>query len=58
MNLPNDPVMLLSVVNTALRDRGLTLSAFAKEAGVEESTLTEKLAQIGYVYDPEGRQFK
>ena len=40
--LPGDPVMLLSVVNTKLRD-------FYE--------LTEKLAAAGYRYDEERNQF-
>lgn len=57
MDLPNDPMILLSVVNTKLRDFYSTLEAFCREAGVSEAELREKLAGIDYEYDPETNQF-
>lgn len=55
--LPNDPVMLLSVVNTALRDRFPTLERFCAAEGIEKDVLIEKLGAIDYIYDPEENQF-
>lgn len=57
MNLPKDPVMLLSVVNTQLRDHYPSLTELAKSYMVEERELVEKLAQINYIYDEEKNQF-
>lgn len=57
MNLPKDPVMLLSVVNTQLRDNYSSLTELAKAYMVEEKDITEKLEQINYRYDPEQNQF-
>ena len=40
-NLPKDPVMLLSVVNTELRDRYPSLEELAKAYGVTEQEITD-----------------
>ncbi len=56
-NLPSDPVILLSFVNTKLRDFYPTLSAFCEDSGVSEDEIKEKLALIDYEYDPECNQF-
>ena len=57
MDLPKDPMILLSVVNTKLRDFYQTLEAFCREADVSEAELRETLAGIDYEYDPETNQF-
>lgn len=57
MNLPKDPVLLLSVVNTELRDRFPTLERLAAAHMTEEKEIREKLEQIGYQYDAERNQF-
>ena len=57
MNLPLDPAMLLSVVNTNLRDRYPSLEEFAAAEGVESSFIKKLLAKIDYVYDPEKNRF-
>ena len=55
--LPKDPVILLSVVNTELRDRFPTLERFAAAHMAEEQEIRNRLEQIGYRYDPEKNQF-
>lgn len=55
--LPKDPVILLSVVNTRLRDCYPDLDALCKELQVEKTKLTEKLGALDYEYDPELNQF-
>ena len=51
MNLPKDPVMLLSVVNTQLRDHYPTLDELASAYMVEKQDLIDRLASINYTYD-------
>ena len=41
MILPKDPVMLLSVVNTELRDRYPSLKELAKAYGVTEQEISQ-----------------
>jgi hypothetical protein len=57
MALPKDPVMLLSYVNTALRDKYPSFSAFCEEEEGQEEEITKKLAAIGYAYDAEKNKF-
>lgn len=55
--LPNDPVMLLSVVNTRLRDVYHTLAELCEDMDVEREDIADKLKEIGYSYDEERGQF-
>lgn len=57
-NIPKDPVMLLSFVNTQLRDFYPSLDECCAALGIEETELAEKLAAIDYFYDSETNQFK
>ncbi len=58
MALPKDPVMLLSFVNTQLRDNYSSLKELAATYTVDEKDITDKLAQIDYKYDESLNQFK
>ena len=58
MSLPKDPVMLLSVVNTQLRDRFSNLEELAEFHGVSLLEIQEKLRAINYEYNEELNQFK
>ena len=51
MNLPKDPVMLLSVVNTQLRDNYATLAEMAAAYMTDATEIIAKLAAINYHYD-------
>ena len=55
--LPSDPMILLSVVNTKLRDFYPSLQALCDVMEISEAELTEKLAQIDYEYDGLKNQF-
>ena len=57
MNLPKDPVMLLSVVNTQLRDHYQTLDELVSAYMVEKQDLIDRLASINYTYDADQNQF-
>ena len=56
-NIPNDPVMLLSFVNTQLRDFFTTLDLFCENFNVNRSELEAKLKSIDYEYDAAANQF-
>lgn len=58
MNLPNDPVMLLSVVNTYLRDKYENIDDLCKDLDVDKNNLISKLNSINYEYDLNLNQFK
>ena len=56
-NLPNDPILLLSVVNTRLRDFYKDLDTLCQEMSVDKTELIERLADINYEYDEAINQF-
>jgi hypothetical protein len=49
--IPSDPVMLLSYVNTQLRDFYPSLTEFCEEQQISEEEIKEKLLDIAYTYD-------
>ena len=49
--LPNDPMILLSYVNTQLRDHYKSLAELCKALMVEPAFITQKLDTIDYAYD-------
>ena len=55
--LPQDPVILLSFVNTKLRDCYPSLEELCDDLQADQERLSEKLAGIDYRYDPERNQF-
>ena len=55
--LPKDPVILLSVVNTKLRDEFDTLEELCAALDADEAALRETLAQLNYQYDAQRNQF-
>lgn len=55
--LPGDPVMLLSVVNTKLRDFYPSLDTMCEEMELNQKELTDKLEMIDYEYDAQKNQF-
>ncbi len=57
-DLPRDPVMLLSVVNTGLRDHYESLEELCGAYGVTEDDLKARLEAINYFYDESLNQFK
>ena len=50
MELPKDPIMLLSFINTKLRDEYPTLSALCEDLAADETAIRGRLAEIGYEY--------
>ncbi len=56
-SMPKDPVMLLSWLNTQLRDHYPSLEELCASAGADQKELEEKLAAIDYRYNEERNQF-
>lgn len=56
-NLPKDPVMLLSFINTQLRDHYESFDAFANAYQVNKEETIRALQAIDYEYDPAVNQF-
>lgn len=57
MKLPKNPVMLLSVVNTYLRDYHSSLDELCKDAELSAEDIKKQLAAIDYHYEPAQNQF-
>ncbi len=56
--LPQDPYMLLSVVNTKLCDEFSDLDDLCSSLDVDRGRLEEKLAQAGFTYEKSVNQFR
>lgn len=57
MSLPQDPIILLSYVNTLLRDRYPSLTELCKAEGADEDALKAALAAVNYGYDASLNKF-
>lgn len=58
MNLPNDPFILLSFVNTKLRDEFCDLNSFCEYYNVNVDDIAKKLNNINFFYNLDENQFK
>ena len=56
--LPKDPMILLSYLNTKLRDEYPSLEALCEDLELERDELTDRLHEAGFDYDPEQNQFR
>lgn len=55
--LPGDPVILLGVINTKLRDFYPSLEALCDDMQIDRGELEGKLGMIDYTYDAGRNQF-
>ncbi len=58
MSLPKDPVMLMSYLNTQLRDNYDSLDSLCADLGIDKASVISSLAAIDYHYMPEQNQFR
>lgn len=57
MPLPNDPFMLLSYINTMLRDKYSSLDALCDDLDESKADITAKLSAAGFAYDEKLNKF-
>lgn len=57
-NLPQDPVMLMSFINTRLRDQYPTLEALCDDMDISPAQLCRRLADAGFIYLRDINQFR
>lgn len=57
MPITNDPIILMSYLNTQLRDHYSSLEDLCKSMDLDASEIAEKLKDVGYVYHQERNQF-
>ena len=55
--IPKDPVMLMSFLNTKLRDRYSSLEELCQDLEADQAELEKKLEEIDYSYDRKQNQF-
>ena len=58
MNIPNDPVMLYSYLNTKLRDQYSSFDALCEDMDLNKDEILAKLAIMDFHYDTEKNQFR
>lgn len=56
--LPKDPMLLVSVLNTKLRDYYNNLEELCADLDVNKQELLEHLSAIDYEYDAQSNQFR
>lgn len=56
-NLPQDPFILFSYINTKLRDNYSSLDILCEDLDIDKNELTKKLATIGMTYDASLNKF-
>ena len=49
--LPQDPAILMSYINTLLRDRYASLDELCEDTGIDREALVARLAQAGFEYN-------
>ena len=58
MNLPSNPFMLLSYINTKLRDEYNSLDELVSSLDLSKEEIINKLKEIDYEYNESLNQFK
>ena len=56
-NLPQDPMMLFSVINMKLRDYYRSLDELCEDMNIDNEELIQKLAAFGFEYSEENNKF-
>ena len=56
-NIPKDPVMLLSYLNTQLRDFYPDMDELCRPLDLDRKTVDEAMASIDYAYDSAKNQY-
>ena len=57
MNIPSDPFVLMSVINTNLRDFYPDLDALCKAENLDRAEIEKKLNAAGFEYNAELNKF-
>lgn len=56
-NLPKDPFILLSYINTKLRDEYSSLDELCDSTGIDRRELEDTLKNAGFEYSAENNKF-
>ncbi len=55
--IPNDPMILLSFINTKLRDEYKSLDLLCDDLQIDKAELESKLSAVDYTYNSELNRF-
>ena len=58
MTLPTDPYILLSYINTKLRDEYPSMEALCDNLDIDAEEISQRLSDAGFSYNPEINQFR
>ena len=58
MNLPQDPMLLMSLANTYLRDQYSSLEDLCEDREWDLNTVCSRLEQVGFTYEADVNQFR
>lgn len=56
--IPQDPFILLSYLNTKLRDFYPDLRSLCRDMGLNQEQIEDKMERVGFVYDQTTNQFQ
>lgn len=56
-SLPQDPIMLMSLINMKLRDFYPSLDELCSQMNIDKSSLISKLAEAGFEYSAQNNKF-
>lgn len=57
MSLPEDPMMLYSLVNMKLRDFYPSLDALCDDMDIDKQSIVNRLKSVGFEYNPDKNRF-
>lgn len=57
MNIPSDPIILLSLINTYLRDKYSSLDELCDYEDINAEEIISSLKAINYTYNPQLNKF-
>ena len=55
--IPSDPIILLSFINTRLRDQYSSLDDLCDDLDIDRTEIEDKLRLAGFEYNPDQNQF-
>lgn len=55
--LPSDPMMLFSVINTKLRDQYSSFEELCEDLDADKAEIIAKLSTVGFIYNKELNKF-
>lgn len=56
--IPSDPIILLSFINTRLRDQYNSLDDLCDDLNIDRTEIEDKLRLAGFEYNPDQNQFR